>query len=46
MKKLLIRWAVKQLKKNVRSDMTYHQLAQYGVQDIVQIVGSGTAYIL
>lgn len=45
-KGIIIRWSVKQIKKNVHGGLNYAQLGFYGVEDIVKLENGEDAYIL
>lgn len=48
MKKIIIRWALKQLKRSVKNNpgMSYSELESYGVEDIVTLGSGEKAFII
>lgn len=47
MKRLLIRWAIRQLKKKIKANpnISYDELASYGIADFTMTVIGEKAYI-
>jgi hypothetical protein len=46
LKKIIIRWAIKQIRKNVIPTMNYSELESWGVQDIMKSPNGSNEFII